>query len=71
MKTENIHHHVPDKFNFRPRFLKFNRKRRKRDRHFQDILDSYLIEAAEELEDYPLHLSRGSFEVDSDIEEVS
>lgn len=70
MRTDKIQNHVSHSNYFRPRLLKFNRKR-KRDQDFQAILDGYLFDTVEELEEYPVNLPRHTYDSDDDIEDVS
>lgn len=41
---------------YRPRLLKKNREGRSREREFQEMLEAYLAETAEDLESYPVRL---------------
>lgn len=49
-------------FVYRPSILKFNRKNRRKDGSFRDILEGYLTDTVEELEENSLNvqLHRGS-----------
>lgn len=44
---------------YRPNILKFNRKSRSKDDSFKDVLEAYLTDTAEEIEEYSLNLPRG------------